>query len=629
MTNRIEPHVSSVEQLTIQSISSAQMSGTRVAMLFLAKTGPLTPTMIDSTSDFLAKYSLGSVSRSEHTSFFHALKVSQYIPIMAVRVSSQKLSAGIALPSNTAVQLKNGNVITNKATITLNVAQKDPFQPTDASTYAIQMGQYYFCTPNYQKSGSDGISDAAIRVEIDEVYGETAEVNYPLFLDGVKKYINMNTDANMTYTLTIPDATITEAVIEYSGQDMVVKDFAGPMVSAETQPQVENQFNNTTTNDDFVLAMNYPAETNPYEFSITNIVKSGKYYQFDLTLTDTNDAENSGTYTLSTNPTAVDGYGTDIYLTSLNELRSDICIVDLKPTTPTDLVEVDATPFGAIEMDDEFASDTIPQDILQDGLDQLEALDSTRIAIFSDSGLSQPAFQSQLITMATAFKAFAVLSTPDYNTADLLVQYRSNMASDTSFAHFSAPWNDEKALVDFTVPLSSSAYYLCRLGQNIQSNVEYAPIYGKTTGIVEAENLHKNFRQSDRERLQNVQINPIYFNEAQGISYLVNNLTATSVSSDLQEDHIRRIINTMRYDIDLLMENYLSWDWTQDTCDKIVDTINNYTSNALANLGRNPIESVVPTATLTTRNHVKVSVEVRPIGSVKYINVYYNILSMA
>ena len=96
MAKYIEPHVSSIEQVTVIGNNSVQSTTNRVLCIFVSDCGPLEPTEVDNQSDFLKKYTDGGeISRKAHRSFFHALKHAQAFPLMCLRVSADKATKGI------------------------------------------------------------------------------------------------------------------------------------------------------------------------------------------------------------------------------------------------------------------------------------------------------------------------------------------------------------------------------------------------------------------------------------------------------------------------------------------------------------------------------------------------------
>lgn len=630
----LKPKVTSTMQLKREGVSTVPTSGERVFCAFVSNVGRTDPFECDSYADFEQNFINGEVDRNAHVSFLHAMKVTQNLPILAVRMVPMEYSAGIAFPSLTKVKIKGGKVMAETITAYLYISKKD--------SYAIQIGDIYFCSPDYNKTEADGIDASAARVEIDVEMGDSKEDNMTAFLDEVMEYINSSTSNVMGVSIkgidTFTNVTVGQesgdesdhyCKIEIQSTEAGLK-VQGPMVDPAKVTRVTTA---GIEKDQFVVALTSPASLDTMTAQITKVeektVGTKKYPYFNITLNNPNLAE-SNSYSLSMNPTAVDGYGSDIYIESVNELRNDVVFIDLLSTAPDPLVATEEVSFGLVESEKFEGDAEIPTAMLNRALNKIDGLSSKRVSIMFDSGLAVPSYQSRLIMLAQSFKAIAVLSTPNYSATDSIVNYRRNMATDTTFAHFSAPWNKDKALCTFPVMLAAPAYYLERLGQNVAGNIRFAPIYAKSTGKTSAKNLTMNFKDSQIEQLLEVQINPIYYDENKKISTFINNLTATAEASDLQEEHIMRFVNMVRYDCDGLTEDYISYDWDEDTCDKIQDAIATYFTQSVKSLGRVPMDGdPIISATLNGRNKIKVTVDIRPKGSVKYINIYYNVISLA
>lgn len=632
MQQKLEPNVSSVLQLIINSNSSTPVSSSRVLCFFVADSGPMVPTPIDNDAEFLRMYTDGFIKRSAHTSFFHALKVVKSLPIMACRLATSELSQGVAVPSNTKVLLKKSEVLTDELVITISTVNAGRYKIADPTTWAIKVGDRYFCTSDYLNTENDVTYLEGTRVNLDVVLNpaDSLKTNMTLFCNAIASYINKLTEANAIFAgiLDSDDESILLSATLLIKSSEVVSSKSGEMV----QSLELNSLYDNNQGDKFVIASKYPITSDLFDFSVSNVVSKPRggigYFEFDLSITNIGLAETTE-YRLSTDPDAKDGYQMDMYIHSINEFRNDILLIDLFDDEGIGSLTNCTNTFGTVDLVQPKYDQAILPNVYTAAIDKAELIEDTRISLISDCGIIIPAFQSRLNILAQYFKAEVAWSMPDY-AHDLLIAYRNAVGVNTTYGLFHAPWNEERALVDFSVKLSASVYYLEALGANASGNYEYAPIYGKETGLVTAKRLSKDFTSAQRELLLAAQINPIIFKKANNISYIVNNLTATAVASDLQEDQVMRFVNTVRYDCDGITEKFLSYDWDDDTCYKIKVALENYFTVEVSKLGRIPMTGTpVIIAKLNGRNKISVKIDIIPKGSVKYITIYYNVISLA
>jgi len=627
MAKNIEPHVSSLEYVTVIGSNSVQSTTNRVLCMFPADCGPLEPTEINSQSEFLKTYTDGGeISRKAHYAFLHALKHSQSLPLMCVRINPTRLIEGI---TNTGKKVftKGSNVLLWKTT---NIE----FTPgsTSPENWVIAIGEYLFMPDvakggtAYEKMIAAVTNHADVSIEpLDSEWPETPSVDdFLYFVSKIDNYLTKYGNYLIDYTFTSTKVNITV----YSPEAVDVNHTA---LASTTVTTVSATKDATIGAYNFVIAPNYPCKDDIFNAAIGNVVrklKNGKYYaQFSLDVTLKGD---TNTYNLSTYPDDTDASGNNMYLTAANELTSDFVLIPGEDDmTNVQVEERSLGDFGGIETNVTFDQDSMPLYLLNAGIAAIEELEGIRISILSDCGMALPAYQKRLTILAETLKALAVLSVPNDPLPAICERHVNNVGADTSYAWWGYPWNTDRSLVDFPVDLSPICYYLERLAANASANAEFAPIFGKQTGIVNAKNLRANVKLAVRNELQGYNINPIHYNKMDNISYFTNNLTALSALNVLQEEQTRRIVNKIRYEVDLLCGSYLSYDWDQTTCDLITEAIKNYFDKNIFTLLRT-IDSVPNIVVeLNGLNKIKVQVAVKPKGSVKYITVYYNILSMA
>jgi hypothetical protein len=316
-----------------------------------------------------------------------------------------------------------------------------------------------------------------------------------------------------------------------------------------------------------------------------------------------------------------------MYLTSFNDLQEDLTIIPYNDNA--EITPLAATSFGATDNPTVYDQNTIPMYLLNDAIATVEEIEGVRISLISDCGMCQPAYQKKLSVLGETLKALPALSCPDSKLIPYVTNYVKSVGIDSSYAWFGWPWNTDRALCEFPVDLSPVCYYIERISANASGNQEFAPVFGKTTGVSTGRNIKSNPTLKQRNELQSYNINPLYYSKADNICYFKNDLTQLSQLNVLQEEQTRRIINKIRYEVDLLCDSFLSYDWDEASCYKIKGAIESYFDNVIFKMLRTIEANPVVNVTLNGLNKVKVEVAIRPKGSIKYITVYYNVLSMA
>ena len=300
-------------------------------------------------------------------------------------------------------------------------------------------------------------------------------------------------------------------------------------------------------------------------------------------------------------------------ISDFNKLYDDLKMVDLK-------VKANATyGYEASGADNLFY------------LSSMHTYNKSRVSLISDGGNTDPQVQIDLASLSEDLKAEYFASAPNVNYPKLRRWKQSLNIADKWRMHITANWNLDDTVAQKAFEIPMSIYVLARIAQNARNNIEYAPVYYYRTGTLDGANPVQDYGQYEDE-LQAMYINPVRRDYDKNQTIVVNNLTTLITDNDLREEHIARLMNTCIYDVDKLVDNFISYDWDTDTCDKIEDSIKSYFNNSIYTLGRVPLEQtedgLIIKANLNGRNRIKVEVSVLPKGSVKYINILYKVLTV-
>lgn len=599
----IEPNVKSYVQLQMEGALGIPSSSDRCLIGFYSRSGRQIK-LINDYSSFIKEFVPGGFKRSDHHSVFAAARVAKNIPILAVRLNAGK-SDGIVFhkPSSEIVSKtvlnENGKIDLNKYETKSNDLSSVTFTPT--SSY-LRINNDAYCsatftgtltgTPNIIEVDYSGTSFIEFITKISEIQSSS---DYNVILDS-SKYLKI-TSLNTVIVTAVPSITM------------------GTPTSLDNLGRV-------------YIGCNYSSDSNIVKVSITDI--DNDLFTLNVTNLLTNETES---YRLSSDIDAINSYGESIHFESINELRDDIFLIDLYPSgISTNVVyEISDVSIGNSFTPNYTMYQTMTPDVhLNELTEKLEDyVNSNRISLIFDAGMAIPAYQSLLLTLAGSidYKSECYLSTPRGITYNQELIYRDSINFDDWHGYIGVGWDTDKSMANFPIDLSTSTYVLERIGINASLGYKYAPVFGTSTGIVAMSS--KVYNLNKRDGLQAKQMNPAKYSDRSKITYMANNLTMSKTDSDLNEEHICRLVNDVRYDIDLRLDDYLSWDWELDTCDAIIESIDNYFINKFRDNLRVPMEeNPLISCTLNGRNKLKVEVQIRPVGSVKYITVYYKVISL-
>lgn len=341
MAKNLEPHTSSIEQVTVIGNSTVASTTNRVLCIFAANCGPTEPKEIANQTEFLKVYTDGSsIKRRSHRSFFHALKHAQAFPLLCVRVTADKVIKGIT-NKGTAVYVKGDKVLNYASASTLVVTLAEAAEKTNAE-WVIKVGDLLFCTDvakggtEYQKLYDSSLTVVSIDPEYNSWGNDIDSLVY--FFTYIKDYVMKF--ANMVLDITTTSTSVTISNVRSNKSTTVKGSFNNTELAVATETSLSGV--------NFVIAPNYPSTTNIFDASITdvkNINRDGSVYQrFNLNVSIKGE---TSSYLLSSYPDDIDASGSNMYLTSVNELTEDFCIIPVLDSA--EITSLASTQFGATD----------------------------------------------------------------------------------------------------------------------------------------------------------------------------------------------------------------------------------------------------------------------------------------
>lgn len=637
----LTPHVSSKVVIQNNPVVPSSTNDIRVLCVFYSSEGPTEPTLINSPDQFKDLYLPSGLKVNDHISLASAYKLAQTTKLLAIRASSSTVITGRDASDNT-YSIVSDQWMKYKDTYEISLSNEEThanpkfkkFDPNDKSTYQLRVGNHIFTTTPEEV---DGVVPTVIEVSDGKWQSMLTE-----FVSKIKDYLESYLGAsvnivnhNISQYADVVVSGSTDAylrmIVLHRKTELIIntEDNSGMIVKEKSThvdetPTIASQ----KTDPALIFYLDYQSRGNRYEVTVKDVKKLGDFSKFTVVIKDLSD-NSTESYELTTDPDSLDRYGFSNYAESINELHKSLNIKVVNGSYSAMQTFKANTPFkvGASAL----APESDIDGLLVNALDIASDYKSARISIISDLGHTDPIYQSKLSILADTFKAELYLSVPD-SPLSLIKQWNTLPIPGVPWRVVKvAGWNAETSLFPRKVILPVSVYVIESIVRNAAGNIEYAPLYAPTTGRVQANRLTKDL-SAIAEDLQLLKINPPLRDSDLSATYMLNNLTSHDGESDITEEHVARLINNINYEVDVLLRQFISYDWDDDTCYKIKNIIKSFFNRSIYSLGRLPLQTgdsgLAINAELNGRNRIKVSVDVLTKGSVKYINAYYNVITV-
>lgn len=363
----------------------------------------------------------------------------------------------------------------------------------------------------------------------------------------------------------------------------------------------------------FVIHPTYAEATD--SISVTISASSNPVGSFNITYLGVD-------YLCSLDQYAVNEFGQGIYIEYLNALGFpfQIEVIDASVRTVTPFTK----SFGGIIGYSATTSASLAS--MTDALELIYTQETDLLDFVSDLAFTNEAFQAAVLSAADANHAQAVLSIPQtILDPSLISAYRISSGIDDDRTHWSTPFDITNNTTGFKTAIAPGTLYIERVALNKSSNVEFAPLFGKNNGRVNATKLRKVFKKADREALLTYQVNTI--TQDKNIFYFNDNYTGKKNKDVLSEEQNRRLVNRISRDSSFLMKEFIGEQNTTQTRTRVSNLLTTYLDNFIFNQYYRPDEYLIVcdstnnTADMIRANKLQVSIKVRHRNAIKFIEV--------
>lgn len=427
---------------------------------------------------------------------------------------------------------------------------------------------------------------------------------------------------------------------------------------ADNDPLFAVYCNYAYSNDICGITIRSEETKSPFEGDDSFVPETKYFIRLEVYNNDMSNDIFNEEYEFSLDKDKVDGFGNSLLIDRINDLQSYFKIVYYQNSDTLEKIKISVTlgdsgydnpvkytPTGLIKTDDFSSMDAIKNAYIRIQKYRRDV----KIKVLFDGGLSNNVLTNTISQVAQKRKTLGVFSLPvELTTFEDLKSscltkfqgYNTN-AGASSYLYCAAPAKVDDTYLGWREKLPYSLYYIMTIYNNISMNKEFAPVFGKKTGLVDGSNITIDFEYSndyedlgsddvleipETELLQRLSVNPVVYDQSLGTAFFVNNLTYQTPNLNvLSEENNRRLFNSIQFDINKMLDNFLAEANNEVTRQLLDDALTNYKTTVLDPMGytvrgiRWRIEDYDP----AKRNTLELTVEVCFMDSIKYIEVLY------
>lgn len=251
-----------------------------------------------------------------------------------------------------------------------------------------------------------------------------------------------------------------------------------------------------------------------------------------------------------------------------------------------------------------------------------------------DLGNTEPSFQSYMANMAINGNYFYPISTVQSTNYMTIANSAARISQDSYKLYLSAPWDIDTGTMGWKSYVSPGVIYWEAVSRNKRNNSEFAPILGQTTGIVQYQRPVAEFNKKTRQLLLSKKINTVLWNIQTNAWNMNDNYTKQSASNVMSDDGNSRLAIRISKAMPVILRQFIGWKinarlwesakavidyWFKSTILPMQFTIDSY--NIIIDESNNPIE-------IQRQNKMVVKIEVKYAYSLKYVEVYHDILDV-
>lgn len=679
-----EPYVQVIESVKRATQNPAAGTNLIIGAVIVSDSGPTTPLLISSRSEFLQNYASESLSSSymenldslwtndngdknnfPSTMFLNGYRLSGSCQMLVCRASSAcgvQYMKSLKADSDESKEyvLKDSEVLVRLQTSTISISKASPdgwlisidgvgtlgnrvtddgpqydyyVDSLEALVEKLNESDKFYC-PKYTPS-EDGtsitldevyVSDRILNVSDERTLVESSEVD----TEGNKKTTNSGY-VNMTLTGfdSIPSTDIDYKAINSTNASSEIK----VIIRKYNHEAVEGTDSNGDyiVNNEVVENIDKKLESQDTPKSDKDRILKNDFYEFRIT-----DPSNESEMVYSVGESSGRG---DI---SMSDLQGMMEFIEFD--FPNDLSKLGLTYY---DKESEDSSNEVNIDLsvpVESGIlkidqssifkawDLIQEDERYIVEGVSDLGCTDTFIQNYISTLAMSTNSFYAVSTANTTNYMLIANHASkiNTGSSPMNLYFLAPWDYDDRTVGFRYNCSPAIMYWETVAKNRASNNEFAGVLGQNNGIVSPVNLSKDFTKKERQLLLTKKINTIFNDLSSDITYINDNWTRQEEVDVMQEENNVRLKIRISKGLPLLLKQFIGRQSNVKTWNDAYGVVSYWFNNSIKTMNysiadvRIICDETNNTEETIRANKLVMRVMVRYYNSTKYIEVYHD-----
>jgi len=386
-----------------------------------------------------------------------------------------------------------------------------------------------------------------------------------------------------------------------------------------------------------LIHMTEPSSLNEYIINFDKVTSLNRVYNMSIIKDDV-----QSIYQVSLDKDGETEDGENCFIENLNSVLSDLQFTIVDPdglvidfNNNTGLTERLTTGyFGDSGVDLEKCKEPA---YLSAAVYRLGEQKDYRIEYLSEFGVTDSEYIKDYTYVGEQNYWFTPVTLPyNYSNASAMLLYGNGLRNSNNIL-VAGPFDKNSTFLGWPCKIAFTSLYYERVYNNRALGSEYAPCFEETNGVLNYRNPITMLGVTDRTALLNGTSGPIdsvVYNRTENTYYLNDNRCHTTTHNVMDEEMNRRMINRMKKDVIQIMNRFKGMTNTNSTREQVEAILRLYMNQYIMTQNYKPEEYQVicdttnNTVEIITANKLAVTLRVRLLGSIKYIDVLVDIFPL-
>lgn len=271
---------------------------------------------------------------------------------------------------------------------------------------------------------------------------------------------------------------------------------------------------------------------------------------------------------------------------------------------------------------------------LKKALDQI-VLDEVYVTEgLCDLGNTEPSFQSYMANIAINDNYFYPISTVNSTNYMTIANSASKISQDSYKLYMSAPWDVDSGTLGWKTYMSPSVLYWEAVARNRRGNNEFRAVLGQEGGIVQYQKPVTEFNKKTRQLLLSKKINTVLWNTQTSAWNMNDNYTKQSTDTIMSDEGNSRLAIRISKAMPTILRQFIGRKISERLWADARGVIDYYFKSNILPMGYSvddyyiQIDETNNPEEIQRQNKMVVTINVRYPRTLKYVEVYHNILDV-